>query len=284
MKLSAVIVNYNDANSTIELAQKLISYDSVDFVIVVDNASTDTSTEILNCIKNEKYHLYINKINSGYGQGNNIGIMESKEKFDCSHCLIVNPDVDISESAISELKNAFIMYSSAIIVAPSTFASGRRAAWHINGFCDLVLSKGKIFRKLTKAPFYSKHYFDDKNYCQVDAVLGACLMIDIEKFIEVGMYDKNMFLYEEENYLAIRCKQCKYKTIVLCNYEYIHNHKDDNHRSLAAQLRTHKQMSDSLLYLVKNYYKYGFVLCNITKLFLLVCRFEIVLCKILRRT
>ena len=282
MKLSAVIVNYNDATNTLELAKKLVTYDCVDVVIVVDNASTDIDTNILESIKAEKYKIIFNKINQGYGQGNNIGIVESMKSFGCTHCLVVNPDVEIHENTVKNMKMAFDLYPLALIIAPSTYAYGKRVAWNVKGFSDLVLSKGKIYGKVTGKPFYPNDYFKNKKYCQVDAVLGACLMVDINKFLRIGMYDQKMFLYEEENYLAIRCKQLGYQTIILCNDEYIHNHKPDNNKPLIAQLRAKKQMCDSLQYLVKTYCSYGYLKQFVTWLYLLICRLETLLSHLLR--
>ena len=105
MKASAVIVNYNDSKNTEILARQLLSYETIDVVVVVDNASTDRSVDVLENIKDSKYFLFVNKNNAGYGEGNNIGIIQSKKLFNCTHCLIINPDVEISEETIAKIIN-----------------------------------------------------------------------------------------------------------------------------------------------------------------------------------
>ena len=282
-KVSAVIVNYNDSRNTKALAEQLLSYKVINVVVVVDNASTDDSINVLKNIKDPKFLLVKNKINAGYGEGNNLGIIQSKEKFNCTHCLIINPDVEISELVITKMLKVFESNSNAMIIAPSTFAFGKRMAWHVRGFKDLVLSKGKILGRLLNVPFYCEEYFEGKDLCRVDAVLGACLMVELEKFFSIGMYDKNMFLYEEEDYLAIRCKEYNYETIVLCNDKYIHNHKSDNKKSLSKQLETKKHMCNSLRYMLKRYENYGLVKLFITDLILIICRFEVIASYLLKK-
>lgn len=273
MKVAAVIVNYNDSNRTIELAKILLKYTSIYTVIVVDNDSKQSELIKLTNIKNTKFCLIKNNANIGYGGGNNLGILKA-DSMGCKLCLIINPDVVILESTIEKLVNCFNCHKNALIVAPSTVANGLRVAWHINGIQDLVLTKLKIFSKITKKPFYSNNYYHNKKETFVDAVLGACLMIDIEKFKKIGLYDSNIFLYEEENYLAIQCKRFKYDTILLSQEYYIHNHKDDNAKSFKQQLKSKKLVHNSLLYLTSNYCHYSKIKNYSIKLFLKIAIFE----------
>ena len=48
--IAAVILNYNDSKAVMDLAGTIAGYGSIDRIIVVDNASTDGSAEILICI------------------------------------------------------------------------------------------------------------------------------------------------------------------------------------------------------------------------------------------
>ena len=44
MSLAAVILNYNDAQTTIDAASRVGGFSCVDHVVIVDNASSDEST------------------------------------------------------------------------------------------------------------------------------------------------------------------------------------------------------------------------------------------------
>lgn len=286
MKLSAVIVNYNDKENTVNLVSKLINYKNIDFVVVVDNCSTDNSCNELRTINNPKFYLLSCESNKGYGEGNNIGIKFSSEQLSCTHSLIINPDVDIDEIAIVKCKNIFKLHANKeeiFIVAPSSFSKNIRVVWKVRGFEDLVLSQERIISSLFKIPFYDESYFSNSDSREVDAVLGACLMVDNSKFKFIGGYDSSIFLYEEENYLALMCKKYKFKTIVLCNTIYIHNHKSDSQKTLKQQLVSRNLMNQSLLYILRKYCSYNSFKLIFSYIFLAFCNIELILSFLLKR-
>ena len=75
MKTSCVILNYNDAQTVIEQVKRIYQYSSLDYIVVVDNCSTDNSWEELQALKekSEKISLIQTEKNGGYGAGNNAG-------------------------------------------------------------------------------------------------------------------------------------------------------------------------------------------------------------------
>ncbi|WEM62397.1 glycosyltransferase [Streptococcus parauberis] len=76
----AIIVNYNDAQRTINLVKDIIDYQALKNVIVVNNNSTDNSIEILSDFEHPKYLIINSEINGGYGYGNNLGIKKAKNR------------------------------------------------------------------------------------------------------------------------------------------------------------------------------------------------------------
>ena len=81
MQLSCVILNYNDAETTEKLVKQLADYDVLHQIIVVDNASTDDSLELLgkleldaNASQRGNVRVISADHNGGYGSGNNLGV------------------------------------------------------------------------------------------------------------------------------------------------------------------------------------------------------------------
>ena len=86
MSTAAVILNYNDADTTIEAVERIRDFCTIDHVIVVDNASTDDSAARIGSFlygleeerpedaEEQRYMLVISDKNGGYGYGNNIGV------------------------------------------------------------------------------------------------------------------------------------------------------------------------------------------------------------------
>lgn len=192
MKLiSIVIVTYNSESLIKECLDSIFRYNDIGDaleIIVVDNNSTNSDLLIntiksyyptVICIKNEK--------NGGYGQGNNIGI----ENAHAPIILIMNPDVrlimPIFKTAIRHFKEnqnlvmlGMKQFKSANIKSNSFIAGGLTMNPFIVIFLTKILNKLDIF--LSNCMY----------------IEGACFFIHKSKFINVGCFDENLFMYGEE--------------------------------------------------------------------------------------
>ena len=75
MKLACVLVNYNDEENSIRLAQSLAEYQIVSKVVVVDSCSTKPfSFEKIKQIENTKIDVIKASKNGGYSFALNYGI------------------------------------------------------------------------------------------------------------------------------------------------------------------------------------------------------------------
>ena len=76
--VSIIVVNWNGKEFIQQCLKSLVSLTYTNFeIILVDNASTDNSVEIIE--KNfPNVQLIKNNDNAGFAQGNNIGIKKSK--------------------------------------------------------------------------------------------------------------------------------------------------------------------------------------------------------------
>ncbi|MBR6849385.1 MAG: hypothetical protein IKM88_04020, partial [Lachnospiraceae bacterium] len=118
MSLAAVILNYNDAQTTIDAASRVGGFSCVDHVVIVDNASSDESAVRIT----ETFDLELSGLestsqageisglwksaneadfpvtlirtvrNGGYGYGNNLGVRYAHEQVHAEEVLIANPD------------------------------------------------------------------------------------------------------------------------------------------------------------------------------------------------
>ena len=104
MQLSVIILNYNVKHfleACISSVQKAIT--SLDAeIIVVDNASTDGSKEMMKNVFPEIMYLY-QHVNTGFPKGNNIGVNCAKGEFIC----ILNPDTIVAENTFKVLINTY---------------------------------------------------------------------------------------------------------------------------------------------------------------------------------
>lgn len=110
--ICAVILNYNDAQTTMKLTESWKNSKVIRNIIIVDNCSTDDSWEKLGEFKEEfasdhpddpdkvQLHLFRTTENGGYGSGNQAGIDYAVQYLEPDYIIIANPDVQVSDACI----------------------------------------------------------------------------------------------------------------------------------------------------------------------------------------
>ena len=83
------------------------------------------------------------------------------------------------------------------------------------------------------------------------------LMVDGKKFLEAGGYDEGIFLYQEETVLASRLKNRGYKSLLVLDQKYRHEHSVSISKSFKGQMDRQKLRNASVLYYMKHYLGIG---------------------------
>lgn len=256
MKLAAVILNYNDADETIEAVRRISGFESLSTIIVVDNASTDDSASSLRTWlraenrrllmqeessgedddeedEPEQFHRYMlvqAEKNGGYGYGNNLGVQYAYENASAELVLIANPDAVFTEDCVRAMVNCFETEPNAAVVsAPLRKRNGKpdwqASAWPLRGIIGELMHSGPLTRRLFRRKLsYPDRYFQNAMPypVHVDAVHGSLLMVDADRFMAAGGYDEQIFLYNEETVLAFKMREYGSKTLLLTNHSYLH--------------------------------------------------------------
>ena len=254
-KCACVIVNYNDYVTTISLADILKNYTVIDKIIIVDNCSTNNSYEELKKLQHEKVDVISAPQNGGYGYGNNLGVKYA-DSLGYKYVLISNPDVLFTEEFAEKLVETMEGNKKLAVVSGIQIdINGNRIrllAWKIPTIHEACIYPTKrAYRK--KITLYDESYFKGKDVCLVDCVPGALLMVDAEKFLSVGGYDENMFLYCEETTIAIKLKEAGFETAILSDETYHHNHSVSINQSIKSKSKQAKMIANNRLYILKNY-------------------------------
>lgn len=253
MKTACVIVNYNDAKTTIKLLNKIHDYRAIDHIIVVDNCSTDGSYGALEKYRTDRIIVLRATENKGYGAGNNLGIKYAKEKLQCDVAVIANPDVIFTEECIEKIKCTLSENRDVAVVTALQLKSDgtlfHETAWDIPSVSEYIFSAlffiGKLYSK-------TKEY-NGNTQIAVDCVSGAFLTVDINKFLSVDGYDERIFLYCEETMLGIKLKKAGFKTLLLTNETYIHHHAVSTQKSIPDAVKRRSLLLNSRLFVLKEY-------------------------------
>jgi GT2 family glycosyltransferase len=199
--LAVVVVTYNSAHVIGNLLDSLpgaLDGLAAD-VIVVDNGSTDGTTELL--ARRTDCRL-VRSANVGYAGGINRGVAEAPH---AQAILVLNPDVRLHGKSVRPLLKA-LGQPGVGIVAPQV-----RSA---QGALELSLRREPTLLRAvgltrTRLPVFSEYVARRSAYGEprtVDWAVGAVLLMSRACYDALGGWDESYFLYSEETDLSLRAR------------------------------------------------------------------------------
>lgn len=221
-KTGCVILNYNDYETTCSLLDKIKDFHCFEKIVLVDNCSTNDSYDHLSTYSNEKIVVLQSGKNGGYGFGNNYGIRYCSEHENLDYCLIANPDVVFSEEFVNRLTEFMDSHNDCALVSGKQVGPNA-SAWRETGVLGDLAFNNMLLNKLFKPRYYPDSYFKQKS-CEVFAIPGCLFLARLSALYEIGLYDEEFFLFEEEKVLGKKLKKKGWKSYILTDSDYIHNH------------------------------------------------------------
>ena len=216
IKIAIIIVTYNASEYLGELFSSLeeIEYPREDFeIIVVDNASTDDTVKRLRNYELQitNLQILINQKNTGFAQGNNIGLRYALEKnFDYAYLLnqdtIVDPIFLQEAVAVGESDEKIGAVQSLLMLWPDKDLIN---SWgneiHYLGFAYAGGYKEKIsnFQPASPARFVGALArraggVPISNYREIAYASGAACLVRLTAIKEIGLFNEDFFMYHED--------------------------------------------------------------------------------------
>ena len=213
---SVVIVNYNSGRFLEACVDSVCRSDRSLEIIVVDNASTDGSTDFLDNLRSGGMSLQVirNERNCGFSAAINCGVGCSK----LENILLLNPDCLVFPHTIRLLCEAMDEDASAGIVGGLVFnLNGSEQRGCRRREPTLIRSLGKAFQHHPFAVELNQVDMTDEPLPEqricVDAVSGSFLMIRRTTFADVGGMDEDFFLHFEDLDLCRRVRDVGWKVV-----------------------------------------------------------------------
>jgi GT2 family glycosyltransferase len=249
MDISIVIVSYNTKDllplciGSIKEKTLGLNYE----IIVVDNASTDGSADL---IRKEfpDVRLIAGETNVGFGKGNNVGIKYATGKY----CFLLNPDTLLINNSLKIMYDFMERNENSNIAMcggklydrenkPAISFGKYPKAWTLIlyslPFTKILRSGEGIVHSKKLDPFI------------VDFVSGADLFIRRHLLETVGAFDESYFAYYEETDLALRASRLGFMSAIIPSARIYHFEG----KSFKEPLRRRKIMFESSLYFLKKH-------------------------------
>ena len=225
MDLSVIIVSWNAKAFLLECLQSVIletaQYDTE--IVVVDNASTDGSAELVR----EQFpsvKLVSNETNLGFAKANNIGIRQCTGTYIC----LINSDVIVKKDCINQVVRFMDINTKIGVLGPRILDAdgniqrscmGFPSLW--NTFCrafalDSLFPKSKLFGG------YLMRYWQYDKIKSVDVINGCFWMVRREALEEVGLLDERFFIYGEDVDWCKRFWDARWKVVYFPDAQAIH--------------------------------------------------------------
>lgn len=223
--LSIVIVTWNSEKFIEKCLKSIIdTKGSIDLeVIVVDNASQDTTTKIIERFKPE-VRLICNQANLGYAKANNQGIEVSKGDY----VLLLNPDVELKENCLKLMLDFVEKHEEAEVVAPQLlnpdgsiqpscreFPDFSILLWEFSGL-SFLFPKNRIFGR------WRMGYFDFQSSREVNQPMGSCLLLRRKMIQKIGAFDEQFPIFFNDVDLCYRIKNSRGKLYLLPEAKALH--------------------------------------------------------------
>jgi len=176
-------------------------------IIVVDNASTDGSLDMLSQ-KYSRVKTIANSENRGFGAANNQGFAVMQGEY----ALLINTDAVLTKGAVQKLWDFAEANPRAAIVCGQLLNADGSKQNSVAAFPTLLTlaSNTSLLEYFFPGKYPSKRY-DHQRPLEVDSAIGACMMIRKKALDEVSFFDERYFFFFEETDLAFAMKRVGWK-------------------------------------------------------------------------
>lgn len=271
-----VILNWNQAEQTIQTVRSIKQFEGDIRIIIVDNGSTWENVKLLeefaeangwsvvkhgnNSVKAKEDRLIECDVllllskNVGYAKGNNEGV-----RFLLRHgyqfSVICNNDILMEEPVIERLLKFFAEIPELAVIGPKVVGP--------TGTPQEPFEKPGMYQQFWLPLFYPVLYLPNKisrlfreastakdNLRFPYGVSGCFMIVDNDKFKKVDFFDENTFLYAEEKILSEKLIKKGYKT-AHCNDVRIRHLHGFSTKTFAEIKRFQIRLSSNLYYFSK---------------------------------
>ncbi len=185
-------------------------------MIVVDNASTDGTVEMLRALY-PRVCVIENTENTGFTRANNIALAMAQGRY----LFLLNPDTELEHGAVTALFEYMEAHSRVGMSGPRLFygdgssqSSRRRFPTLATAFCESTKLQQWFPHNRVLTRYYMLDTPDDAIQ-PVDWLNGAAMFVRREVYEQVGGLDETFFMYSEELDWCHRIRRAGWQIVYL---------------------------------------------------------------------
>jgi GT2 family glycosyltransferase len=255
IRISTIIVTYNSSciiGDCLRATINAIPGDGSE-IIVVDNASSDKTLEIVKDFKG-LVKIIPSQENVGFAGGANRGISAGGGEY----VLLINPDLMITSECVQGMVNFLEGHEKVGAVGVKlVYPDGRRqpSRRRYPLLRGILANRIGMMKNIFGAEILDHYLMEDANHTEpeeVEWIIGACMMFKRRALQEVGPFDDGFFLYFEDADWCYRARERGWKVFFLPQFEAVHLYKQESRQGANRQLLWHIKS------LARLYKKHGF--------------------------
>lgn len=277
MMNAMIILNYNDFENTFNYINRIKDYTQLDYILIVDNCSTDDSFQRLSELKNNKINIVRTDGNNGYAYGNNFGVRYLEENHIIPENLIIsNPDIEIAEDDFNRLLVEFDhlpsdTFAISGMIYDRNMKVNEKYAWKQLSYGMIIRESTFILNKILrclkiKGREYGLEYVKGKKQVEVDVIPGCFFVAKYQLWKKINGFTEGTFLYFEEDVLAAKAHREKYHNYVITDVKIKHFEGGTVNKNIASNWKKMKTYFYGCLFYLQNVLKIGMIKACIFKI------------------
>jgi GT2 family glycosyltransferase len=223
--VSIIIVNWNTRDILRNCLASVYEQtrDIICEVIVIDNASSDGSTEM---VKREfpQTILIANTENRGFAAANNQGMRIAQGRY----ILLLNSDTVVLDGAIQKCVVFAEQHPEAAVTGCRVLNPDRTlqpTCFMYPSLLNLVLSSTYLYKLFPRNTFFGRElmsWWDRSDMREVEVVTGCFMLVRKNAMDQVGMMDESYFMYAEETDWCYRFHRAGWSNLFYPGAQIIH--------------------------------------------------------------
>jgi len=197
-----------------ELLHSIIEEEPIS-ILIVDNASTPETFDVLCELNDPRVQLLASKQNLGFTGGINYALRYAADKMPhIKYFFLLNPDAFSCPNLITNLKSILHENPDAACVSPQIVHMDG-SPWYAGALINYP--EGKVLNIPNVQPNRQTEYYE------VDVFSGCAALFDLAKVIRAGMFNQELFMYYDEADFSIKLKNLGYKILYAPVYKLLHD-------------------------------------------------------------